>query len=788
MLSSFLVFTLGDFTSPSALEYAKSQTQCNVVNIKNETKNIANISLLYQYTNTPPLASGSPASKTAESILRSKEYNSLPNNGRSPNKNKDRQYWTPKDGDFPMDFSQPTSNIDPHFVKECARDFVAQYAQEIDDCAKKTLRRIRSDNADVLTKGRQTWDVFSSKSITAPDAFKQMLEFFQVNLGETNFTMLGWIKAWSSCFKKEIIKVKLRKEVETITKVYDRKMKMFREQKNKKIHTEWVEKTGQEKDLFLFDIATEFCSYLKTKERSKLKRRAICSANMILRMYFDIIENFHLELSKVIKGSTIALGGIEKQKAIEIGLNTMDPGEYNILATEDATKWNECLSAAGFFLMHHVFFNKDERNNQEMPSDLSDEDSALIEEIFNTGIFLLSKKRVFLGYGNIVELGENFARFDWRTVPMEMLNANTKEWFEKIKPDLDERNCVYSPFGMLMGMLNAGSTTYGLLATVSMSKDVATVRSSDDSIQKIGGENIEAAWQTTAETYVRQRRHGINPSMKKNRYFRWAFGEYTSWYIDGTFTSQYGVEISSIRPKGDTCHTDFHSCAAETNVSLREFRLNNMGAEMMLGLRIANTRRLWRVKRNPLKRLNVGVKKSLLLADGGNNPWHGTTTCLSEYSLKKNGASPAELDYLYKVFNPENPFSHREEERLTYSHTVGSVISDACAVPRNIFCQVKRPNKTVRSTFKRKEKVEMEVSSYLVKLLEILNPSSAIACPQKQLKFSDFLRNSILQNVKIVENDAIVESDQELLEEIKQFVHDNFPDTEDSSVSVGNND
>nr|QWC36498.1 PB1 [Bemisia tabaci Quaranja-like virus 3] len=729
---------------------------------------------------SPCCISTQTASKTAESILRSKEYNSLPNNGRSPNKNKDRQYWTPADGEFPMDFSKPTSNIDAQFVKECARDFVTHYADKIDECAKKTLRKIRTDNADVLTKGRQTWDVFSSKSITAPDAFKQMLEFFQANLNETNFTMLGWIKAWSSCFKKEIIKVKLRKEIEVVNKIYDKKMKMFREQKTKKIQTEWVEKSGQEKDLFLFDIATEFCSYLKTKERSKLKRRAICSANMILRMYFDIIENFHLELSKVIKGSTIALGGIEKQKAIEIGLNAMDPGEVNILATEDATKWNECLSASGFFLMHYVFFNKEERERQEMPSDLSDEDSALIEEIFHTGIFLLSKKRVHLGHGHIVELGENFSRFDWREVPMEMLNENTRQWFEKIKPDLDSRNCVYSPFGMLMGMLNAGSTTYGLLATASMSKDVATVRSSDDSIQKIGGDDIESAWQTTVETYTRQRRHGINPSMKKNRYFRWAFGEYTSWYIDGTFTSQYGVEISSIRPKGDTCHTDFHSCAAETNVSLREFRLNNIGAEMMLGLRIANTRRLWRVKKNPLKRLNVGVKKALLLADGGNNPWHGTTTCLSEFSLKQHEASPKELEYLYKVFNPENPFSQREDERLTYSHTVGSVISDACAVPRNIFCQVRRPNKTVRSIFKKKERQEMEVSSYLVKLLEILNPSSAIACPQKQLKFSDFIRNSILQNVKIVEGDAIVETDKELLEGITSFVKNTFPDTENS--------
>ena len=48
-----------------------------------------------------------------------------------------------------------------------------------------------------------------------------------------------------------------------------------------------------------------------------------------------------------------------------------------------------------------------------------------------------------------------------------------------------------------------------------------------------------------------------------------------------------------------------------------------------------------------------------------------------------------------------NPFSAREKEKLTYSKEEGSVIYQQTDIPRNIFCFIKRPNKT---NFKIKEK------------------------------------------------------------------------------------
>lgn len=48
----------------------------------------------------------------------------------------------------------------------------------------------------------------------------------------------------------------------------------------------------------------EFCPYIKYEERGKLNKRAIVSVNIILRMLLQITEDFHLELGKLITGST----------------------------------------------------------------------------------------------------------------------------------------------------------------------------------------------------------------------------------------------------------------------------------------------------------------------------------------------------------------------------------------------------------------------------------------------------------------------------------------------------
>lgn len=64
----------------------------------------------------------------------------------------------------------------------------------------------------------------------------------------------------------------------------------------------------------MFNLGREFSSYIKHGERAKLQRRAFASPNMVKRMMFKIIEQFHLVLGKIIDGSTISMGGGEKRR------------------------------------------------------------------------------------------------------------------------------------------------------------------------------------------------------------------------------------------------------------------------------------------------------------------------------------------------------------------------------------------------------------------------------------------------------------------------------------------
>nr|AYR04798.1 polymerase PB1 [Longchuang virus] len=665
MLSSFLCSTLIK-CGPVTRQEIRERTRCQRENLKEEQKTISAVSLLYQYTNTPPLAHGSPAPKVAESVLRSQEYNSLPNNGRNfTNKTKDRQYWDEEDGDYPTDFSKPTSNISLPHMKLFCEQFIQKYSDKIDICARRLLDEARTTNSSILTRGRQTWEPFTQRSVTSPDAYKETLEFFEKNLNRSNYNMLEWIQAWSQLFEKEAILCKRKRTILNDKKrIFTSAKGTFVNASKHKVVEEWVKLTGDEKDSFLLQIASEFCSYLKSKERSKLKRRAIASANPILRMFFELIERFHLDLGKEITGSTISIGGIEKQTKIMQGLTKIGTKDSNILATEDATKWNECLSPAGFLVMHDTFFDPDIRKRLGRQMKLSEEEIALIKEIFHTGIFLLSQKTVHLSTGHIIQDEKTFTRPQWYKLDPNILNQKTREWYLKCERDINDRECIYSPYGMLMGMLNAASTTYGLLPTIGMT-EAASIRSSDDSITLFVGSSAKRVWHNVKEMYMRYKLVGINISLKKTRFFQWPFGEYTSWYIDGEFSAQYGVEISAIRPNGDTPHTDFHAAAIDTSVSLREFRINNIGAEMMLAAKIANTRRLWRIERNPDKRIEQGVGEDvLLLADGGNSPWHSTNCHLHEIPIKEAKANTIqEKEYLLKIMNIDNPFSDRGERK-----------------------------------------------------------------------------------------------------------------------------
>jgi hypothetical protein len=183
----------------------------------------------------------------------------------------------------------------------------------------------------------------------------------------------------------------------------------------------------------VLDWARSFCPYIKHAERGKLHRRAIASANPIMRVFLYIIEQTHLSLSKKIPGATIGIGGEEKKAAI-ISTPTASgiPGLeefFKMESTEDATKWNECLSPSAFAMMHKTFFDEETRMNLGLPppSTLG----TLFSRIAVAGNFLMSIKKIHRGKGCLIEDSKSFARLEWKTRFSSKMNIETEDWMKK---------------------------------------------------------------------------------------------------------------------------------------------------------------------------------------------------------------------------------------------------------------------------------------------------------------------------------------------------------------------
>nr|APG77865.1 polymerase PB1 [Beihai orthomyxo-like virus 1] len=738
-------------------------------------KNISNISFFYQYVNTPPLAQGSPAPKVAESVIRSNEYNHLPNQGRSHDWN--RQYWLNSDGPFP--YGETSSNF--HLGKSIAmlKDYLMIHYKDIDDVAQQTMNFLRNENADTLTKGRQTWDPVNFRSVPSADAFRVMEKIFRQNTGKSTHSCLEFLRSFNELLDKNALTYEQKKYEYSERQCLNRKLGRFEKKKVKRLVKRVItEDNKQNVRSKLMEWACSFCSYLKSKERSKLRRRAIASPNMILRMFFLAIEEFHLKLGKIIEGSTISIGGEEKKAKImrEMAKIRSYPEGASVQGTEDKTKWNECLAPELFALMHEIWFNNEIRKELRLP--LCNMDLVEFGKILVTGNYLISMKKVKLGEGHIA-VDENFeGRFEWIMPDREKMNSKTKEWYDKCHNDIDEDGYLFAPYGMLMGMMNAASTTLACIAIRHGYnpgiEDAQCLMSSDDSMSIYTNKNPENVYRTINKMKANYKELGMNISEKKTLYFREGFGEYTSWYIDGTFGSQYGTETSRIRPQGKNPVDDFHSVSMGAATSLRELKMNVIGAESYITLGISNVRRLWRINKIPNKRENVR-DDILLLADGGLNPWNSTNCHLHEIPLKEELMKPLsefEREYYLKVVNPENPFTQREQSHTSYSIETGTLIETETEIPRNVFHYIKKSNRTVKNDEKSAELIYQKSCDNAVKIYEKLVPSSVLFNPTGSRSMAKAITEVLGVSKKTLqESNMLTEAEVDLIQEAINYVN-----------------
>lgn len=225
------------------------------------------------------------------------------------------------------------------------------------------------------------------------------------------------------------------------------------------------------------------------------------------------------------------------------------------------------------------------------------------------------------------------------------------------------------------------------------------------------------------------------------------FAEYTSWYQDKEFVGQYGVETSSLKPMGKNPQDDFNSVASNTLQLMRTHIINVFGAITRLCVGVDNVGRLWNVKSargmESKGKLSKGV---VFLADGGKNPWTIESLASDESTLRYNNIiSDKDREYFMKVMNPGNPFSEPAEEQLLYNKDVGIMVSTEDNTPRNVFCYIRRSNKTSKDTLSMNEaKIEKANQAAFEIILTSVDPSFLLTIPCSKAPLNKYLSSTLI--------------------------------------------
>lgn len=693
------------------------------------------ISNLYLYTNPPPYGTGTPAPKVAETVLRSLDFNVKTGDTKQIQIDRftiDNPVW---DSNEPFPIDELGSNFHAPTLHDMAVAFLKRNFSQITKCAQESIQEAMSTNSDVLTKGKQTWDPFTEASVPCPQAYLTACDFLQKNDFPNHHTLVEFIQHFFKLMTKDKIETTTIVERVKETRVSSRGqiLKVNRKYKVKKSR----QIQGEEVKYHCLDLIRSFCSYIKHGERGHLNRRAIASPNVFLRALFFIVENFHLKLGKQVDGSTISIGGELKKAKIASTMNScrIDANSYYVLqATQDASKWNECLSPPAFGMMSRTFFNDEVREMNNLAP--MTEDERLFGAICEASHFILAIKMITLGEG--LQGQSDFFRgaIPYTESSLHQFNNVSQEWVKRIIPLRHGNNYINASGGMLMGMHNALSTTFGLLAVGYKTEEFGrmyTLRSSDDSMTIYSATQMEKLEHLIGIERDNLRMIGINLSAKKTLYFPGGFGEYTSWFQDSTLVSQYGTETTKLRPGGNNPPDDFFTIAKATAVSLMNLESNSIGAETRIRLGVHNVRSLYRIKKRRLSgdgEQDFISPKIRVLSDGGLNPWNCTNCHLEETALKERGVNTEmEKRYLLRIRNPDNPFSGEPREEITWSKESGTLTSDYIDTPRTVFHYVKRANATIKNIKGRTHVDEERDNSNALEIVNIADLSTLIRTP-----------------------------------------------------------
>lgn len=162
------------------------------------------------------------------------------------------------------------------------------------------------------------------------------------------------------------------------------------------------------------------------------------------------------------------------------------------------------------------------------------------------------------------------------------MNEKTRTWYNKLKNNNRRPQVFHVKSRNVNGNVERSKhdsrTTTHELPDEEKQHEGGCMRSSDDSTTKYLSNSAE----NNKLCVIRNKQNlsliGINLSPDKTFFLPEGIAEYTSWYIDGKFVSQYGTEVPSIRPQGKSPYDDLYAIAKGTSTLLQTLVINPLGA------------------------------------------------------------------------------------------------------------------------------------------------------------------------------------------------------------------
>lgn len=113
---------------------------------------------------------------------------------------------------------------------------------------------------------------------------------------------------------------------------------------------------------------------------------------------------------------------------------------------------------------------------------------------------------------------------------------------------------------------------------------------------------------------------------------------------------------------------------------------------------------------------------------------------LDDYVLREmHATTPVERDYLVKLIHPDNTFNEQESEDITFSKETGTMAVNAVETPRNVFCYVKRSNRTLMRNVQKEQEEGERAHGEAVKITRSIDLVTNIEYLKSATKISEIL-------------------------------------------------